>query len=200
MRHLWSLLAGLVAAPAIWILVAAGQDGSSQTVARWVRNDSYNWANLISPTVYLAAAAVVLGIIAVLRISPLGPIVAGLALVAPYATLFFAPFKIRNAVPDSWSIFGDKVPLDLPLDNGTLFMIGAMLLMATFSVQRWRAWPRRDETADDTGFIEWQQGGLDSPPPSLGYPGAEPSYHQTTSPGTWPPAPRPGPGWDDQRR
>jgi hypothetical protein len=201
MRHLWSLLTGLVAAPAIWILVAAGQDGSSQTIARWVKNDTYNWANLISPTVYLAAAALVLGLIAVLRISPLGPIVAGLALVAPYATLFFTPFKIRDAVPDGWRVFGDPVPLDLPLDNGTVFLIGAMLLMATFSAQRWRAWPQRtDGTFDDTGVVEWQTSAPDSPPASLGYPSPDPSYQSTVPPGTWPPAPRAGAGWDDPTR
>jgi hypothetical protein len=200
MRHLWSLLAGLIAAPAIWVLVAAGQDGSSRWVASWVKNDSYNWANLIEPTVYLAAAAVVLGLIAVLRISPLGPIVAGLLLVAPYAGLFLAPFRVRDAVPNGWRLFGDPLPLDAPLDNGTLFLVGAMLLMATFSAQRWRSWPA-DGTADDTGYVEWQPGASDSPVPSLGYPSPQTPYQSTPpSASAWPPSPRAGTGWDDQTR
>jgi hypothetical protein len=203
MRHLWSLLAGLVAAPAIWVLVAAGQDGSADVVARWVRNDTYNWANLIGPTVYLAAAALVLGLIAVLRISPLGPIVAGLALVAPYLALFAAPFRVRDAVPDRWRLFGDPLPLDQPLDNGTLFMIGAMLLMATFSVQRWRSWPRAYDAADDAGY-DWPPPGSPMPeaaPPTLGYPAPDPPY-QSTPPAAppWPPLPRAGAGWDDRGR
>lgn len=201
MRHLSSLLAGLVAAPAIWVLMAAGQDGSSRTVNSWVKTDTYNWANLIEPAVYLAAAAVVLGLIAVLRVSPLGPIVAGLALVAPYAALFLAPFRVRDAVPDGWRLFGDQLPLDMPLDNGTLFVVGAMLLMATFSAQRWRSWPQPADTApsDDTGMVDWQPGAPDSPPPSLGYPNPDPTL-QSTPPGSpWPP-PRAGSGWDDRTR
>jgi hypothetical protein len=201
MRHLWSLLAGLIAAPAIWVLVAAGQRGSSDTVARWVRNDTYNWANLIEPTVYLAAAALVLGLIAVLRISPLGPIVAGLTLVAPYLALFAGPFRVRDAVPDGWRLLGDPLPLDQPLDNGTLFVIGAMLLMATFSAQRWRSWPRADAGSDDGGF-DWASPGTpasDISPPTLGYPSPDPPY-QSTPPSAWPPVPRAGAGWDDRTR
>jgi hypothetical protein len=202
MRHLLSLLAGLVAAPAIWVLVAAGQHGSSDTIGRWVRNDTYNWANLIGPTVYLSAAALVLGLIAVLRISPLGPIVAGLTLVAPYLALFAAPFRVRDAVPDGWRLFGDPLSLDQPLDNGTLFVIGAMLLMATFSRQRWRSWPGTDAESD-AGF-EWASPGSqapEAPPATLGYPSPDPTYQSSPSAApAWPPLPRAGTGWDDRTR
>jgi hypothetical protein len=71
-----------------------------------------------------------------------------------------------------------------------------MLLMATFSAQRWRSWPRH---ADDTGFVDWQPGGQDSPPASLGYPHPDPPFH-STQPGAWPPQPRAGAGWDDPTR
>jgi hypothetical protein len=203
MRHLWSLLAGLVAAPAIWLLVAAGQNESSETVARWVKNDTYNWANLISPTVYLAAGAVVLGLIAVLRVSPMGPIVAGLLLVAPYAGMYLSPFKVRDAVPDRLSLFGNKVPMDVALDNGTIFLIGATLLLATFSAQRWRSWPQQDGgPSDDSGLIDWQSGSSDSSPPSLGYPSPDAPLQTTSAGGSsaWPPPARAGAGWDDRTR
>jgi hypothetical protein len=174
MRHLWSLLLGLVAAPLVWVLVATGQDGSSRTVGNWVKTDTFNWANLIEPAVYLAAAGVLLGLVGMLRISPLGPLVAGLLLVVPYAALFRMPFRVRDAVPDGWRLFGDPLPLDQPLDNGTLFLIGSMLLIATFSAQRWRRWPAAPDaypqSGDDQPF-DWSTPlAQESSPLSLGYP------------------------------
>jgi hypothetical protein len=142
MRHLWSFLAGVIVAPLTWVLITLGQNGSTRTTARWVEIGTASPANLIEPAVYLAVAGILLGLIGTLRISPLGPLVAGLLLVLPYAGLFAAPFAVRDAVPTNLRVLGDQLPLRAPLENGTLFLIGVLLLMATFSVQRWRRWPR----------------------------------------------------------
>ncbi|MEW1587085.1 hypothetical protein AB0283_16795 [Micromonospora vinacea] len=141
MRHLWSFLAGLVVAPITWVLVTLGQDGSSRTVDRWVEIGTFNTANLIEPAVYLGVGGVLLGLLGTLRFSPLGPLVAGALLVTPYIGMFVAPFSVRDAIPHEWKVFGDPLPLRLPVENGTLFLIGLLLLMATFSQQRWRQWP-----------------------------------------------------------
>ncbi|MGW3786984.1 hypothetical protein ACWD5Z_20535 [Micromonospora chokoriensis] len=141
MRHLWSFLAGLVVAPITWVLVTLGQDGSSRTVDRWVEIGTFNTANLIEPAVYLGVGGVLLGLLGTLRFSPLGPLVAGLLLVTPYIGMFVAPFAVRDAIPHGWKVFGDPLPLRLPVENGTLFLVGLLLLMATFSMQRWRQWP-----------------------------------------------------------
>ncbi|MFG3302056.1 hypothetical protein [Micromonospora chersina] len=142
MRHLWSFLAGLVVAPVTWVLVTLGQDGSERTVHRWVEIGTYSTPNLIEPAVYLGVAGILLGLLGTLRFSPLGPAVAGLLLVVPYLGLFVAPFSVRDRVPESWKMLGDPLPLRHPLENGTLFLIGVLLLMAVFSGQRWRQWPR----------------------------------------------------------
>ncbi|KAB1932637.1 hypothetical protein F8271_25080 [Micromonospora sp. ALFpr18c] len=142
MRHLWSFLAGLVVAPITWLLVTLGQDGSSRTVDRWVEIGTFNTANLIEPAVYLGVGGVLLGLLGTLRFSPLGPLVAGLLLVTPYVGMFVAPFEVRDAVPQGWKVLGDPLPLRLPVENGTLFLLGMLLLMATFSGQRWRRWPQ----------------------------------------------------------
>ncbi|MEU1846945.1 hypothetical protein [Micromonospora sediminicola] len=138
MRHLWSFLAGLVVAPVTWVLVTLGQDGSGRTVNRWVEIGTYSTPNLIEPAVYLGVAGVLLGLLGTLRFSPLGPLVAGLLLAAPYVGLFVAPFSVRDRVPDDLKVLGDPLPLRQPLENGTLFLIGLLLLMAVFSAQRWR--------------------------------------------------------------
>lgn len=154
MRHLWSLLAGIVAAPLVWILVALGQDGSTATITTWAETSAFNTARLIEPAVYLAVAGIVLGVLGTLRWSPAGPLTAGLLLMAPYVGMFISPLRVRSAVPGGWRLFGDPLPLRLPLDNGTLLFVGLLLFMAVFSVQRWRRWPRpaapSSSSVDDT--------------------------------------------------
>ena len=191
MRHLWSLLAGVVTAPVAWVLITLGQDESSRTVSRWVELGTFNTANLIEPTVYLAVAGIVLGLVGTLRISPLGPLVAGLLLVAPYVGLFVDPFALRDRLPSDWSVFGDKLPLIGPVQNGTLFFVGLLLLMATFSARRWQRWPTpaaagvpatvpgssptAGSTGDEPTPTDWSAltadlSDRDSAPPTLGYP------------------------------
>ncbi|RKN43366.1 hypothetical protein [Micromonospora endolithica] len=188
MRHLWSFLAGLVVAPVTWVLVTLGQDGSARTVDRWVDIGKYNSANLIEPAVWLAVAGLLLGLIGSLRTSPAGPLIAGLLLVTPYVGMFVAPFEVRDRIPDGWKVLGDPLPLRLPVENGTLFLIGLMLVLATFSVQRWRRWPRpatgveltpaegperQDYTLTDWPPVTQQE--RDTAPMTLGYPDPTPT-------------------------
>ncbi|MGC4808169.1 hypothetical protein [Micromonospora sp. DT233] len=207
MRHLWSFLAGLVVAPVTWVLITLGQDGSTRTIGRWVEIGTSNTANLIEPAVYLAVAGILLGLLGTLRFSPLGPLVAGLLLITPYVGMFVDPFEVRDRIPANREIFGDPLPLHLPVQNGTLFLIGVLLLMATFSGQRWRRWPRpvagpvpAQRPQDDTGAdrTDWPQGGngadRDSTPPSLGYPDdtpTEPLPRRTAGESPWSAPPRP---------
>jgi hypothetical protein len=185
MRHLWSFLAGIVVAPLTWVLITLGQDGSTRTVTRWVAIGAFNPANLIGPAVYLAVGGILLGLLGTLRFSPLGPMVAGLLLVAPYAALFRDPFAVRALVPTNLRALGDQLPLRLPVENGTLFLIGAMLLMATFSAKRWRRWPTPaaapatstpvPQPADEEPLVGWSTQNPDVPerdiaPAQLGYP------------------------------
>lgn len=188
MRHLWSLLAGVVAAPLTWVMIAAGQSGSDRTISGWVEADSFNWANLLEPTVYLGIAGLLLGLLGTLRFSPAGPLAAGALLVTPYAGMFADPFAVRDAVPGNWKLFGDDLPLRLPLDNGTLLLVGVLLVMATFSIQRWRRWPvaapnpaagasgtgtsgtAAPETDDERTLTDWPPAAPDQPAPTLGHP------------------------------
>jgi len=131
----------VVVAPLTWCLVALGQNGSQEQVGEWVEARRWDTVDLIEPAVYLAVAGILLGLIATLRLSPLGPLVGGLLLIAPYVGLFIAPLDVRRAVPDNWDVLDRQLPLLVPLDNGTLPLIGALLVMAVFSAQRWRRWP-----------------------------------------------------------
>ncbi|MEU6020452.1 hypothetical protein ACGFIK_03860 [Micromonospora sp. NPDC048871] len=190
MRHLWSFLAGLVVAPVTWVLVTLGQDGSAGTVNRWVEIGTANTANLIEPAVYLAVGGIVLGLLGTLRISPLGALVAGLLLVTPYIGMFVTPFRVRDRIPADWEFLGDPLPLRLPVENGTLFLIGMLLLVATFSGQRWRRWPQPTTAAPaptstpppatpdpEQTLTDWspEPNDQDTGPLSLGYPDPTPT-------------------------
>ncbi|MGN9764520.1 hypothetical protein ACTMS2_05050 [Micromonospora sp. SD12] len=208
MRHLWSFLAGLVVVPVTWVLVTLGQDGSAGTVGRWVEIGTSNSANLIEPAVYLAVGGILLGLLGTLRTSPLGPLVAGLLLAAPYVGMFVAPFEVRDRIPDGWKVFGDPLPLHLPVENGTLFLIGLLLLVATFSGQRWRRWPRpvteptpapaEGPERSDFTLTDWppaEPADRDTAPPSLGYPDptpTEPLPRRTGGGSPWSAPPRSG--------
>ena len=143
MRHLWSLLAGLVAAPLAWLFLATGQYRSSRTVANWNEASAFDTADLIGPAAFLAAAGILLGLLGTLRLSPAGPVVAGLLLVAPTVFMFINPFETLDAfsVDQPRRLFNQDLQPWLPVENGTLLVLGALLLMAVFSAQRWRRWP-----------------------------------------------------------
>ncbi|MEV0713593.1 hypothetical protein [Asanoa sp. NPDC050611] len=170
-----------MAAPVVWILLALGQDGSNSTITTWAETSTFNTARLIEPAVYLAAAGIGIGVLATLRWSPLGPLVAGVLLMAPYVGMFIAPLRVRSAVPGGWRLFGDPLPLRLVLDNGTLFFLGLLLVMAAFSLQRWRRWPvaapagAGGSGVDDTDpdLFNGLPTDPDTKPPSLAYPPAD---------------------------
>lgn len=142
MRHIWSLIAGLVAAPLTWLLLATGQASSSELIAGWVAaGRGWDTHDLIEPAAFLLVAGLLLGIVATLRISPVGPLVAGLLLISGYVATFIDPLAVRDVLPNDWVILDRPVPLHVPLDNGTLAVLGVLLLVAPFSIQRWRRWP-----------------------------------------------------------
>lgn len=171
MRHLWSLLAGVVVAPLTWCLVALGQSGSQEQIGDWVKTNAYDTVDLIEPAAYLVVAGVLLGLIATLRISPLGPLVGGLMLNAAYIGMFIAPLDVRDAVPNDWELLGRDLLLRLPLDNGTLALIGMLLLISVFSTSRWRGLAATDAAASQVPVAEPDES-----------PGDEPSDELTTVP------------------
>jgi hypothetical protein len=204
MRHLLSLIAGVVVAPLAWGLLAMGQTGTANTIAAWNTANAFDSTDLIKPAAFLAAAGVLLGLIATLRLSPLGPLVAGLAYLALYVGVFIDPFATSNAVPNGWKVLGEPMPLRTPLHNGTLLTIGALLIVATFSAKRWRAWPAVAGPAEEApgevrpgeeptaplGGLEGE--GRTEPLPSREVPTAPPAGTSSAPAApTWPPVERP---------
>src|SRR5690606_33752407 len=93
MRHLWSLLAGIVSATLVWLLLSSGQHRSQAVVASWDATGRFNTADLVGPVILLAVAGIMLGLLGTLRWSPAGPVVAGALFVTPTVLMFINPFQ-----------------------------------------------------------------------------------------------------------
>ncbi|WP_326551516.1 hypothetical protein [Micromonospora sp. NBC_01813] len=153
MRHLWSFLSGLAVAPICWLLIALGQTTSTRTITDWVSDGRYHTATLLAPAAFLLVAGLSLGLLGTLRVSPLGPLVAGLTLAAPYVAMFIVPLRTREIIGTQWQILGEPVVLLQPVENGTLALLGVLLSTAVFSRRRWRSRPAGadpDAAADPT--------------------------------------------------
>lgn len=184
MRHLGSLLAGILIAPVAWILIALGQQKSASTIASWQQSSGFDTADLLLPAAYLLAAGILIGLIATLRISPVGALVTGVFYAGTFIALFVSPIRARNAVPETLSLLGRKVALRTPLDNGTLLLVGIALLVAVFSVARWRSWPAAAPVTAPPAAEAVELGGPVSSPADL-----PPEPAQTGQPVThWPPS------------
>ena len=141
MRHLGSLLAGLLIAPAVWLLLAIGQPQATATFTTWQSHNTYHTADLIGPVAYLAAGGLLLGLIASVRVSPLGPILAGTAYAAMYGVLFVNPIWGLDRIPNRIDVHFAVAHPRIPVTNGTLALLSFCLLASMISAKRWRRWP-----------------------------------------------------------
>lgn len=194
MRHLGSLIAGVLIAPIAWLLIALGQQQSVPRVADIVTGDATSTAGLVGPVSMLAGAGILLGLVATLRISPVGPLLAGLFFVGTYVGLIVAPSRVHAAVPGNIHVLGQHITPRTPLDNGTLLVIGALMLVSLVSAHRWRRWPAEevavDEPADATYGTEPGRNPLPQRQPgeqtgefaTAGAPAAQPVPAATSSP------------------
>jgi len=142
MRHIWTLIAALVIAPSAWFLLAFGQSTSLQVLADDAKSPS--GADILRPLAFLAVAGLLLGLIATLRISPLGAVLTGVLYAGSYILLAVAPHGVDGALSKQVSFGGLHADLSMPLHTGTSALVGAMLLLALLSVGRWRRWPEPD--------------------------------------------------------
>src|SRR5688500_18637294 len=134
MRHAWTLIAAAVVAPLAWLLLAFGQDRSMRVLPGGQAAGERTTSGLVRPAVGLAVAGILLGLLASLRVSPLGAVVTGIA----YSASYLAPDRVAAALPDRLSIAGRSVDPTLPLRTGTTLMIGVLLLVGVVSAGRWR--------------------------------------------------------------
>jgi len=149
MRHVWTMIAAVIIAPLDWVLLAYGQDRSLQAFANQDNAHGLAAGDFIRPTLCLAAAGLLLGLIATMRFSPLGAVLAGTAYAGSYVALLVNPDAALDLLPNSVSVAGRSADLTTPLRTGATLFLGALLLVAVASRDRWRRWPSPDTEAPD---------------------------------------------------
>jgi len=165
MRHLWSLLLALVLTPLIY--AAAGVSAVRLADARELG---------VTAGVGLAAGLAAGGLYALLvmaRLSPVGPVVAGLVYlgVTLYALLDRSGFE--SLIPPD--LFGQKDVLYRPVGAGTA-LLAAPLILTVFSGRRWRGSDRPATAAYDAAPIYPAAPASAAPTYSDTVPSAAPSY------------------------
>jgi hypothetical protein len=148
MRHVRTLLAALVIAPLAWIVLAFGEDRAAQAITGAGTEAAVHAGDAVRALVVLSAAGLLLGLIASLRVSPVGAVLTGAAYLAAYAALLVVPEQMLEAFTRTISVAGMSADLSTPLRTGSAALLGAMLLIAVVSVGRWRRWPRPSEPID----------------------------------------------------
>jgi len=139
-RHLLSLLLGLLIAPAVWVAAGLGQAKLIE-----VTDTGLTLRGATAPLAVLAGAGLVFGIIATTRVSPVGPLVAGLLIVGVQVAYLARPERITDFMPKEF--LGAEAALTLPATTGLGAVLGVGLMVALFSLGRWRTWPGDDTPA-----------------------------------------------------
>ncbi|HEY6594180.1 MAG TPA: hypothetical protein VI011_08725 [Asanoa sp.] len=135
MRHLGSLILSIILAPVIWGLTGIGlveyeaRLGGGRLGADW-------FVGLAA----LVGAGLLVAVLLLLRISPLGTVIAGLAFVGATLWAGLSPISFADTMPHA--LFGRADAWEVPA-NGVGIVIGVPLLLTLFSPRRWRAVDRQ---------------------------------------------------------
>ncbi|MFU8849589.1 hypothetical protein ACNAW0_01140 [Micromonospora sp. SL1-18] len=138
MRHFGTLIAAAIVGPLAWILFALGQSRTAQAFADAQDASALKSGDFVKPALVLAAAGLLLGLIATLRISPLGATLAGLAYSATYLGLLVNPTSTLKLLNHKVTLSGHQVDLAAPVRTGTALLVGSLLLVAVVSAGRWQ--------------------------------------------------------------
>ncbi|MFJ8577015.1 hypothetical protein [Micromonospora sp. NPDC093277] len=151
MRHIGTVIAAAIVGPLAWVLLALGQDRSTRAFADAQDGSVLHSGDFVRPALVLAAAGILLGLIATLRLSPLGATLAGLFYSASYLGLLVSPTSQMKLLNHKPTLAGHQVDLAAPVRSGTTLLLGSLLLVAVVSVRRWQRWPQPG--ADDSSVL-----------------------------------------------
>jgi hypothetical protein len=142
MRHLISLLAGLVLAPIVWFLAALGDYRLVTALPRGAAAGGSSKALLLG-VLLLLAGGLWIGILAGTRVSPAGSIAIGLVWLGAGVMFVDDPKQLAGWLPDGPG--GHHGLFLLPLEHGYAFLVGAAMMLPMISISRWRGAPAAEE-------------------------------------------------------
>ncbi|GLZ76311.1 hypothetical protein Afil01_11180 [Actinorhabdospora filicis] len=160
MRHVLSLIYGLFGTLVAWLAAAIGATALVYANAPgevpgdvWAKTKLIGYAGLV-------VAGLILGFLATLRLSPAGPILAGVLLLAGQAVYENKPSLFQMA----WLTDGLKLPKEALVYPASMYapvIVGVILLTAAASAARWQT-PKK-ETPAPTDYL------ASEPPLGSGY-------------------------------
>jgi hypothetical protein len=131
-RHLGSIVLSLILAPVIYLLAGIG-------VVEAVENGSVaehpDYVKVTIGILAIGAAGLLYCLLALTRISPVGPVLAALLYFAVSVWALFSYDSLGKLLPDS--VLGVHRAADAPL-NGIALLLGVPLLVTLLSPRRWR--------------------------------------------------------------
>jgi hypothetical protein len=133
MRHIWSLVAGVIIAPLAWFLIAFGQAAMTEKVTLSSSEPDFLFGGLL-----LIGVGLILGLVGSVRTSPVGALIAAVLYIGTTVYILLYPSAASDLFGDTKLVGNYEVVLSTPLHSGVLAVVGGMLLVAVFSPARWR--------------------------------------------------------------
>jgi hypothetical protein len=133
MRHLGSIVLSLLLAPIVYVLTGVGMVKSLEAVSADSTRTRYS--ALAVALVAIAVAGLLYSVLTLVRLSPLGPVLAGLALFTVTVWAVVSTSSFQNAVPHS--VFGVRGAVTVPA-AGVAALLAVPLLATIVSPRRWR--------------------------------------------------------------
>ena len=132
MRHLVSLVLGVIAAPMIYILAGV----ANSKLFEHFLDDNKDFVTLAVGLACILAAGGLYSVLVLARLSPVGTVLAGLILFVPSMWVLFDAAGFDKLLPAKFL----GVPGALQNGAGPMFLLAAVPLLATvFSPRRWRS-------------------------------------------------------------
>lgn len=132
MRHVRSILLALVLAPAAWVLTGVGlvTYGRAGT-----RPDGAPSPDRLAGLAALLIAGLIIALLATTRLSPVGPVLAGLAYLAAAGWAAAYPVQVHDRVRELAVPFGAEL---IRPAEGYAVLLGVPLVATAFNPARWR--------------------------------------------------------------
>nr|MDT0657860.1 hypothetical protein [Micromonospora sp. DSM 115978] len=178
MRHLGSLLLSALLAPVIWLLTGYGLNEYLQNRAR---SGELRWELALAAGALLVAGAGY-ALLLLPRLSPVGPVLAGLAFLAMVGWSAFDPAGLYRVGPDE--ILGITNPLPYPAE-GYAALLAVPLLATIFSPRRWRRYDRVPALYAGQPLYHAEPAGLPPDTASYAYPPGHPAPYPTSAAGPY---------------
>jgi len=168
MRHLISLVLGVVLAPVIYVLAGVSNSKASDHVLLH-KNDLTTLGLAIG---CIVAAGALYSVLILIRLSPVGPMVAGAILAVPSVWALLDATRFNDLLPTSF--LGVRGALTFGASS-TLLLAAVPLVATVFSPRRWRA------SADSAASNEFDASPSYGTLPSTAAPVYQPANSYTTS-------------------